>query len=169
MPEIEPPLDRRRLSDERERQRAIEKVLRDQAHRQMLRDVASRGRRPSLAFRIVARTLAVAALVAWLIPVPGLQPEIPFPLPPAEEETGLRLTTWVQAQQVEAFRQRRGRLPDVLRETGEPLTGMTYERVDAHTYQLRGETGHVSITWLSRDTLDTRLHDAATRLRGQRE
>ena len=87
-------------------------------------------------------------------------------MPPEEEEAGLRLATYVQAQQVEAFRQTRGRLTDVLRETGEPLPGMTYQRMDARTYRLRGATARVSVSWISSDSLDSLLRDSARRVRG---
>ncbi len=168
MPDSEPPLDRRDLSDEKERLRAIEDVLRDQGRREVLRDIVYRYPRTRVRARVTAGMLAVTALAAWFIPVPGLRPEIPFPIPPAEEEAGLRLATWIQVQEVEAFRRRRGRLPDVLREAGEPLPGMSYERIDARAYRLTGATERVAITWTSTDSTDTRLRDSAERLRGLR-
>ena len=104
------------------------------------------------------------ALVTWLLPVPGPRPDIPFPIPPADEHAGLRFATYVQAQQVEAFRQTRGRLPDVLKETGEPLPGMTYERLDARTYRLGGATERSFVNWVSSDSLTALLRDADKRL-----
>jgi len=168
MPEIEPtPLDRKSLSDDKERMRAIEEVLRDQARREVLRDIAYRRPYTSLRIRVAAAALAAVALVAWVFPVPGLQPDIPFPVPPADEEAGLRLATYIQAQQVEAFRQTSGRLPDVLRETGEPLPGMTYQRLDARTYRLRGQTERAVVEWTSSDSVPTLLGKAgADKLRG---
>jgi hypothetical protein len=166
MPDREPPPDRTSLSDENERQRAIEGVLRDQARREVLRQSAYRPSGPSLRLRVVAGVLALVALIAWIAPVPGLRPDIPFPMPPAREEAGLHLAAWIQVQQIEAFRQRRGRLPDGLRQTGEAIPGMYYERVDAQTYVLKGETERVSMEWTSSDTLDARLREAAARLRG---
>ena len=70
----------------------------------------------------------------------------------------------VQAQQVESFRQRRGRLPDALREAGEPLPGMTYERIDAGTYRLSGATERMTVVWTPADTLDTRTRETVARL-----
>ena len=110
--------------------------------------------------------VVLAAFLTWLIPVPGLEPDIPFPMPPEEEEAGLRLATYGQAQQVEAFRLNRGRLPDVLRETGEPLPGMSYQRMDARTYRLSGVTERVSVSWISSDSIDSLLRDSARRVRG---
>ena len=165
MPGSKPPLDRTSLSAEDERQRVIEDVLRDQTRREVLREGVYRASGSSQRFRVVAGVLALAALVTWVAPVPGLRPEIPFPIPPADEEAGVHLAAWIQAQQIEAFRQRRGRLPDVLRETGEAIPGMSYERIDAQSYMLTGETERVSVVWTSTDTLDTRLQQAAARLR----
>lgn len=167
MAETEPtPLDRRDLSDDKERGRIVEDVLRDQARREVLRDIAYRRPSASLRTRIVAAVLALGAVALWLFPIPGLQPDIAFPLPPAEEEAGLRLAAFMQAQQVEAFRQTSGRLPDVLRETGEPLPGIDYLRLDAHTYRLTGVTERARINWLSSDSLPALLGDSgAARLR----
>jgi hypothetical protein len=162
------PLDRDRenLSDDKERNRILEDVLRDQARREVLRDVAYRRPSASLRTRIVTLVLAVAALVLWLIPIPFLRPAIAFPLPPEEEEAGMRLAAYVQAQQVEAFREVTGRLPDMLRETGEPIEGIDYERLDARTYQLSSSTERDTIRWVSTDSFPALLGDsAAARLR----
>lgn len=155
------PLDRRSLSDDKERQRAIEEVLRDQARREVLRDIAYRIPRASLRTRVAAAVLLGLALLSWLLPIPFLEPGIPFPLPPAEETSGLRLATYLQAQQVEAFRQSSGRLPDVLREVGETIPGMTYERIDASTYRIVGATERTTVRWVSTDSLGALLGDAA--------
>jgi len=165
---LDPTRDWRSLSDEKERERVIAEVMRDQVRREVLREVAYRPRGASLRLRIAAAVLVAAALVVWFLPIPGFRARIPFPLPPAEEAARLQLATWVQAQQVEAFRQQRGRLPDVLRELGETLPGMTYERLDAETYRLSGSTERTAFTWLSTDTLDARTRAAADRLRGPR-
>jgi hypothetical protein len=159
-------LDRRSMSDEKERQRALEEVLRDQARREVLREIAYRDTGASLRRRLVTSALVVAALLVWLVPVPGFRASIPFPLAREEEEAALRLATWVQAQQVEAFRRRRGRLPDVLREAGEPLPGMTYERIDAGTYRLSGATERTTVIWSPTDTLDTRTRQRVDGLPG---
>ena len=162
------PLDRDRdnLSDDKERNRILEDVLRDQARREVLRDVAYRRPSASLRTRIAAAVLSVVALTLWFFRIPGLSPEIAFPLPPAEEEVGLRLAAYVQAQQVETFRQTNGRLPDLLLETGEPMPGMSYERVNSYTYRLTGMTERDTVEWMSSDSLPALLGDsAAARLR----
>ena len=161
--ELRPP-DRYDPSEEKDRLRALDDVMRDQALREVLRGVAYRRPRASLRAHVAATVLAMIALVTWLLPVPGLQPDIPFPILPADEHAGLRFATYIQAQQVEAFRQTRGRLPDVLQETGEPLPGMTYERLDARTYRLGGATERSSVSWVSSDSLTALLLDADKRL-----
>jgi len=161
MTEDEPtPPDRRDVSDDKERSRILEEVLRDQARREVLRDVIYRRPSASLGTRIAAVVLALAAFALWALPLPGLRPHIPFPIAAEDEEEGLRLATFVQAQQVEAFRQSAGRLPDVLRETGEPLPGIDYERLDAHTYRLSGATERTRISWLSSDSIPALLGDS---------
>ena len=161
MAEIDPtPLDRRSLSDDKERNRILEEVLRDQARREVLRDIAYRVPRSSLRTRIAAAALGVVALVLWLAPIPWLRPDIPFPLPRLQEDAGLRVAAYVQAQQVEKFRRAAGRLPDVLRETGEPLPGFDYQRIDAHTYRLKAVTERDTVNWVSSDSVATLLGGA---------
>ena len=167
MAESDPkPLDRKSLSDDKERMRVVEAVLRDQARREVLRDIAYRRPSASLRTRVVAGVLGLVALAAWTLPLPVFQPDIPFPLPPAEEEGALRIATYIQAQQVEAFRLSSGRLPDQLRETGEALPGITYEKLDARTYTLNGATERTSIRWISSDSAAALLGETgAERLR----
>ena len=161
MSESDPqPLDRKSLSDDKERTRAIDEVLRDQARREVLRDIAYRRPRASFRTRVAAGVLGSVALIFWIFPLPFLQPKIPFPILPADEMAGLRIATYIQAQQVEAFRQTSGRLPDMLRETGEPIPGMTYERLDARTYRLSGATERTSVHWVSTDSLSALLGDS---------
>ncbi len=100
------------------------------------------------------------ALIFWTFPLPFLQPKISFPILPTDEMAGRRIATYIQAQQVEAFRQTSGRLPDMLRETGEPIPGMTYERLDARTYRLSGATERTSVHWVSTDSLSALLGDS---------
>ena len=153
-------------SEEKERLLALDEVLRDQALREVMRDGAYRRPRSSLRAHIVATVLAITAFAAWILPVPGLRPDIPFPIAPTAEQAGLRFATYVQAQQIEAFRQTRGRLPDVLQETGEPLPGMTYERLDARTFRLGGATERSSVSWVSSDSLSALLRGADQLLLG---
>lgn len=162
MAEREPtPGDRKGVSDDKERNKILEELLRDQARREVLREIAYRRPRSSPRTRLIAAGLALVALVLWFGPIPGLKPDIPFPLAPADEDAGLRVAAFVQSQQVEAFRRTSGRLPDALRETGEPLPGFDYQRLDAHTYRLRAATERDSISWLSSDSLPALLRGAA--------
>ena len=112
---------------------------------------------------IFIAVLAAVAILGWFLPIPFLEPRIDFPLPPAEETSGLRLSTYLQAQQVEAFRLSSGRLPDVLREAGKTIPGMIYERIDASTYRLVGATERATVRWISTDSLSALLGDAPKR------
>lgn len=156
------PLDRKSISDDKERARFVEEVLRDQARREVLRDVAYRRPRASFQMRVAAGVLGLIALAAWVLPVPGLRPNIPFPMDQADEEVALRVAAFIQAKQVEAFWMESGRLPDQLRETGEPMPGIMYERLDARTYTLRGITERATIHWISTDADSTLLGKAGT-------
>ncbi len=152
MSELDPPPgERRSVSDDKERNRILEEVL---------RDIAYRIPRSSLRTRIAAAALGAVALVLWLAPIPWLRPDVPFPLPKVQEDAGLRVAAFVQAEQVEKFRRTSGRLPDVLRETGETLPGIDYERIDAHTYRLKAVTERDTVNWVSSDSLPKLLGGA---------
>lgn len=132
------PLSHPGLSPEAERARAVEAVLAEQSARREIRSRPPKGRRSTtrvrLAALVVTSGLAVylwIALPAWMSPSP------PPPVPERLEEAALRMAVYLQAQQVELFRRDRGRLPDALEETGEPLPGVRYERVDSRTFRLR--------------------------------
>ena len=162
------PLDRDRehLSDDKERNKILEEVLRDQARREVLRDVVYRRPAASLRMRIAAGVLAAVALAMWVVPVGWLRADVEFPLTPAQEEAGIRLAAFLQAQQIEVFRQETGRLPDILRETGEAVPGVEYRRVDARTYELTAMTERDTVRWMNSDSLPALLGDsAAARLR----
>jgi hypothetical protein len=162
------PLDRERrdLSDDKERNKILEEVLRDQARREVLRDVAYRRPSASLRRRIATGVLAAIALAMWVVPVRWLRADIPFPLSPVQEDAGIRVAAFLQAQQIEVFRQETGRLPDILRETGEAVPGVEYRRIDARTYELTAMTERDTVRWLNSDSIPALLGDsAAARLR----
>lgn len=60
----------------------------------------------------------------------------PAAVTPGERERGIRAALFLQAQQVEAFRIQRGRLPASLAEVTVRLPGMEYVRSNSRTYQL---------------------------------
>jgi len=88
--------------------------------------------------------LAVAsllfALAAWVALVPpAWVAGAAAPLPTeGDQERGLRAAIYLQAQQVEAFKLREGRLPSHLSELPVEFTGLTLVRSNNRVYQIRG-------------------------------
>lgn len=149
---IPPPKDA--LSDERVREYVVAEVLRDQEAKSMAwraseRGGASRGRIAT------ALVLCLAALYVWLGSPTWLDPPPPPEVEPAHEEAALRLAVVLQAQRVLDFRAAQGRLPDVLWETGEPLPGLGYRRIDARTFELTGTGVQRRVVFSTRDSLGT--------------
>lgn len=80
--------------------------------------------------------LAAAATVA-LFP-PAWIAGRPAPVPtPGELDRGLRAAVYLQAQQVEAFRLREGRLPEVLEELPAHVPGVSFVKSNSRVYQIR--------------------------------
>jgi hypothetical protein len=69
-------------------------------------------------------------------------------------------------QRILDYRQRQGRLPDVLWETGEPLPGLAYERIDSRTYLLTGTGPKGPIRFVSGDSLSAFARPARPLLEG---
>lgn len=151
------------LSPDEARARAVAAVLAEQAARVEARrriesvPTTTRGR------LVVMAVLSLCALYLWFAAPSWVAPAPPPPIPAERVEAGLRLAVYLQAQQVERFRSHRGRLPDVLEETGEPLPGVLYERMDARTFRLQavGVTGSsAAISYVSTDSLRAFARDA---------
>ncbi len=140
------------LSDDAERAALLTAVLRSQALNAIRWDTEP-PRRTSTPVKVAAAILVLLAGWLWISPPGWLQPAPPPPVSPQVQEAGLRLAMYIQAQQIEAFRLRRGRLPDVLWETGEPLPGMIYQRLNAREYRLTGFTEAMALTYRSTEPL----------------
>lgn len=147
------------ISDDAERAALLAAILREQALRSGGWRTAPRRRTPA-GTRMAAAVLVLVAGWLWLLPPGWAQPDLPPPVPAELQEAGLRLGMYLQAQQIESFRRRRGRLPDVLEETGEPLPRMHYRRLDARVYRLHGVAPSVALTYVSTDTLSVFVSDA---------
>ncbi|MGD2069260.1 MAG: hypothetical protein PVI57_11350 [Gemmatimonadota bacterium] len=131
------PLSHPGLSPETERARAVEAVLADQSARRDVRSRPPRGRRSTTRGRLAALVVvSTVAVWVWLAVPAWMSPSPPPPMPERLEEAALRMVVYLQAQRVELFRRDRGRLPDALEETGEPLPGVRYERLDSRTFRL---------------------------------
>lgn len=146
----------RQVSPEAERARALAEVMRDQEMRARahVRAEVRRAQRSRLRRRaLVALWIGIAYV--WLANPPWLRIESPPPQPLSEEATALRLNVFLQAQQIEAYRAQRGRLPYILEEVGPPFPGMEYRRRDSRTYEVEGAAARVRIRYDSqRSPLD---------------
>ena len=89
---------------------------------------------------------------------------MPDPVTAEKAEAGLRVAMFFEAQKIENFRQTTGRLPDTLAEIGSTASEMTYQRVDARTYQLVGESRGVTLTFNSDQAIQQFVGDAMDRL-----
>lgn len=88
----------------------------------------------------------------------------------ALQDASLRLGMAMQYQRIDRYRQANGRLPQSLDDVGAPMQGITYERVGADQFVLRGRNGTVSLTLRSTDPVREFVANSYTVIqrRGQR-
>ncbi len=89
---------------------------------------------------------------------------MPDPVTAERAEAGLRVAMFFEAQKIENFRQTTGRLPDTLGELGSAPAEMSYQRVDARTYRLVGQSRGVTLTFNSDQAIQQFVGDAMDRL-----
>jgi hypothetical protein len=67
---------------------------------------------------------------------------------PAAQEQGLRVAMYLQSQQIEAYRDQHGRLPNTLADLpGTPQPGVEYEVQSADEYRLVGTNGAAALIY----------------------
>lgn len=111
--------------------------------------------------------LAVIA-VYLLISPPGWITVHPIKGPDAaRQEQDLRTAMWFQSQQIEAYRQKNGRLPTSLAELpGTPKPGIEYQRQGTDNYRLVGTGASTPVIYDSTESASDLLDAAAvSRLR----
>jgi hypothetical protein len=88
----------------------------------------------------------------------------------ALQDASLRLGMAMQFQRIDRYRKANGRLPQSLGDVGAPMQGITYERVGADQFVLRGRNGTVSLTLRSTDPVREFVANSYTVIqrRGQR-
>ena len=88
----------------------------------------------------------------------------------ALQDASLRLGMAMQYQRIERYRQTNRRLPQSLDDVGAPMQGISYERVGADQFVLRGRNGTVSLTLRSTDPVREFVANSYTVIqrRGQR-
>jgi hypothetical protein len=145
-----------RVSEEHERARALADVLREQEERAQaaLEAEARRHRRARIRRGALLAAWAVVAYV-WLGNPSWTRVQVPPTPPLVQDVSSLRLSIFLQVQQIEAFQSSRGRLPWVLQEAGPPFPGMEYHRSDNRTYELEARSDRVRLSYASeRPALD---------------
>jgi hypothetical protein len=150
-----------RPSSATERKKLIEEYeqsKRTEAERQSAEAVQSARRRRTTRLTAMGALLVVLLVLAFSPPAWILPPPQPAPTA-AEREASIRFSMFLQAQQVEHFRNTRGRLPATLGEAGTPLPGIQYLVQSATAYQLRSTTDN-SIAYNSTDSLHAFLGES---------
>lgn len=115
--------------------------------------------------------VVLGAFLAWLwvAPPAWLNPPVASRPSPAVQEAGARYALYLQAQQVESFRQERGRLPTNLAETGEPITGINYSPGEDGYWVMSAGTEGSEILLTSSDSLDDFLGNSLNVLQPAKE
>jgi hypothetical protein len=144
----------------------VSEVLKDAAQREEIRSrKAPMGRNRQ---RVAAVSLPLAGAFSfylWFGQPAWVTPTLPDPVTTEAAEAGLRVGMYFQARRIEEFRDRNGRLPESLEELGgTPPSEMTYQRLDARTYQLMGQSRGATLTFNSDQAIQEFVGDAMNRL-----
>lgn len=148
--------------------RVLSEVMEDHAERQERQRAASRRKDSSGSqnMGIAAMIVGALSIYVWTAPPAFIQPD-PYPPPSARQvDAGLRMDIYLQAQQIEKYRQANGSLPASLDEAGEPLEGVEYERAEGDAYRLVASTGGETLVYDSRESAREFLGDAASVVMG---
>ena len=118
--------------------------------------------------RVAAVSLPLAGAFSfylWFGNPAWVAPTVSPPIAADKVDQGLRIAMFFEAQKIESFRQQSGRLPDALSELGgTPPAEMTYQRLDARTYQLTGQSRGVTLTFNSDQAIQQFVGDALNRV-----
>jgi hypothetical protein len=137
---------------------AFDTVLKRQAEEREAQALAAEAKRLA-ASRVRPVFWAGGAMALFLAAYLWVEkPEWMFPPPPAPESTAIkeasvRIGVANAAQHVERYRQRAGRLPDSLPETGAQVEGISYQRTGDDTWRIEGTTGPVRVSLGSSESL----------------
>lgn len=142
-----------------------EQTLKSVKEKHEVAHVESGRRRKFRRAAILGGALAVSAYLS-LNPPTWLRPEPVPPPTPAERSAGDRFAIYLQAQRIESFRNKTGRLPSTLADAGEAMPGIRYELLSDGSYALTSERDQ-AIRYSSRDSLGTFLGGSLTLLGGE--
>jgi hypothetical protein len=88
----------------------------------------------------IASSLFLIATLVFVLPPPAILPDPPPRLLPADHVHGVHVALLLQAEQIEAFRTREGRLPDSLDEVPTAIADVRYVKSNNRLYQLVAHT-----------------------------
>lgn len=154
-----PPDDAPRVSSQRERELMLEEVMRTTEEKETLHVVS---RPPGLPVRrlVVATLVGILGVGCWFVPLPFLD------APPAPEfsaesqQAALRFAVALQRDRVLDHRVDARRLPEFIREVGDTLPGVSYERLSGGRFRLDGAADSVAVSYTFPDSLTDFLGDA---------
>lgn len=145
----------------------VSEVLQDAARREEARSKKAEplGRTRQRAAAISLPLAGAFSFYLWFGQPAWVAPKIEDPVTAERAEGGLRVAMFFEAQKIEDFRTQNGRLPDTLGDLGgTPPEEMTYERVDARTYRLVGQSRGVTLTFNSDQAIQEFVGDELDRL-----
>jgi hypothetical protein len=158
-----PPDDAPRVSSQRERDLMLEEVMRNAEEKEILRVVS---KRPGIPVRqlVVAVLLGILGVGSWFIPLPFLDAPPPPRFAPESQEAALRFAVTLQRDRVLDHRVEAHRLPEFIREVGDTLPGVSYERLSGGRFRIDGVTEEASVSYTFPDSLTVFLQDALVQI-----
>ncbi|MEJ2185213.1 MAG: hypothetical protein P8Z36_04660 [Gemmatimonadota bacterium] len=152
------------MSDQpgKERYDALREVLEHEAEmREVERRLNEKQKQLSPAKKVLLAILIPTFFASAAAGTTLLGPK-PLPAPTAAQaEQDLRAAMFLQAERVEAFIRKQGRLPDNLLAAGSPTPGVEYRRLDANTYELIGTNGPATVRYRRGEPLNQLLGSGA--------
>ena len=134
-------------------------VLKDQVRRKAMQDTASTNPKRTRLPAWLPPVLALVSIWLWVFPPAVLRPEPPT-IPAANQEAGLRMEMFIQANNILRYRTENGRLPSALEEAGDSSPALQYEPLTASVFRLRGQSGDIAVSYTSTEPLADLLADA---------
>ncbi len=140
-------------------------VLKDQVRRKERRSApAPTSARPRL-HPGIPPILAIISIWLWAFPPAVLHPVVPS-IPPANQEAGLRMEMYIQFNNIQRYLSEHGRLPNDLQEVGDSPDGVEYVPLAGSVFRLSGQTGDITVDFMSTEPLANLIADATAIVSG---
>lgn len=152
-------------ADKNERARERADVLREVGEHVARKEAQERLRQtrsPVLRRLTQILNLAILAFAAyvWIGNPSWVRVEPPAAPSPQAREAALRLSIYIQAQQIEAYRSENGRIPSSLEEVGPPLAGMHFQQTGRGAYRITGVSDTLTLVYSSSESLAEFMGDS---------